>query len=93
MLTDGATIASEARLALIPRDPREPCNMDAVITDDCGRELTAWLGNRSRRGFMAECEEKFPLGAVITINLPDRGEVRAEVRWALGWRFGAMILD
>jgi hypothetical protein len=26
------------------------------------------------------------------IDLPGRGLVRAEVRWALGWRFGAMIL-
>ena len=88
-----ALAAVEPETIQIPREPREPCDIDTVILDDCDRELTAWLGNRSNRGFMAECEEKFPLGAIIRIRLPDRGLVRAEVRWAVGWRFGALILD
>jgi len=41
---------------------------------------------------LPECEEKLPVGARISIELPERGTVRAEVRWALGWRIGAMIL-
>ena len=28
----------------------------------------------------------------MEVDLPERGRVRAEVRWVLGWRFGAMIL-
>jgi hypothetical protein len=41
---------------------------------------------------MAECEEKVRLGSIVEVDLPDRGHVRAEVRWVLGWRFGAKIL-
>jgi hypothetical protein len=78
---------------LVPREPREPCRVETVIVDDCDRELAAWLGNTSDHGFMADCEEKLPLGAIVDIRLPDRGMVRAEVRWAVGWRFGALILD
>ena len=42
---------------------------------------------------MAECEEKFPLGSVIAIDIPGRGCVKGEIRWAVGWRFGALILS
>ena len=87
-------MASAAKVQqLVPREPRGPCNVETSIVDDCNRELEAWIGNISRHGFMAECEEKFPLGAIILINLPDRGRVRAELRWAVGWRFGALIHD
>ncbi len=85
-------VANE-RSDLIPREPRQPCRVETVIVDDCGRELAAWLGNISEHGFMADCEEKFPLGATIGVHLPGRGNLRAQVRWAVGWRFGALILD
>lgn len=78
---------------LVPRESRLPCNIDTVITDDIGRELEAWVGNMSDSGFMAQCEEKFPVGKVIQIDLPGRGRVTGEVRWALGWRFGASIVS
>ena len=74
------------------RAERWECNADIVVADDCGRELIGRLGNISEGGFMAECEEKIPKGAIVEVDLPDRGRVRAEVRWAVGWRFGAMIL-
>ena len=74
------------------RPPRWECRADIVVADDCGRELMGRLGNISDRGFMAECEEKLPRGAVVEVDLPGRGRVRAEIRWVLGWRFGAMIL-
>lgn len=41
---------------------------------------------------MCECEERLPLHTVVIANLPQRGNVRAEVRWVFGWHFGAMIL-
>jgi hypothetical protein len=74
------------------RPKRWQCDADIVVADDCGRELIGRLGNISEGGFMAECEEKLPKGAIVEVDLPDRGRVRAEVRWVLGWRFGAMIL-
>ena len=80
------------RTTFVPRPPRWECEADIVIADDCGRELMARLANISEGGFMAECEEKLRIGAVLRVTLPDRGPVTAEVRWAVGWRFGAMIL-
>jgi PilZ domain len=74
------------------RPPRWATDFDAAIIDDCGRELIARIANISEGGFMAECEEKMRIGSIVEADLPDRGHVRAEVRWALGWRFGAMIL-
>ena len=76
----------------VARPERWDCNAEVVVVDDCGRELLGRLANISAAGFMAECEEKVPKGAIVEVCLPDRGRVRAEVRWVLGWRFGAMIL-
>ncbi|MHA6316477.1 hypothetical protein ACXYN8_02310 [Altererythrobacter sp. CAU 1778] len=86
-------VAAARNMQLVPRAPREQCDVDTVIVDDCGRELKAWVGNMSNHGFMAECEEKFPLNCVIRIDLPERGWVTAEIRWAVGWRFGALIVE
>jgi hypothetical protein len=80
------------KLEYISRPPRWESNADVVVVDDIGRELIGRLGNISEAGFMAECEEKVPMGSIVEIELPERGRVRAEVRWVLGWRFGALIL-
>jgi len=74
------------------RPPRWECQAEVTVVDDSGRELMGRLGNVSDAGFMAECEQKIPKGAIVEIDLPDRGRVRAEVRWVLGWRFGARIV-
>lgn len=79
------------------RAERWEIDCEITIDDGCGRELAARLGNVSDGGFMCECEERLPLGAVVIADLPGPGpgetrQVRAEVRWVFGWRFGAMIL-
>ena len=76
----------------VQRPPRRAISADVAVVDGCGRQLQGRLWNISDEGFMAECEEKLPRGALVTIDLPGRGMVRAEVRWVLGWRFGAMIV-
>lgn len=76
----------------VQRPERWECHAEIVVVDDCGRELLGRLANISAGGFMAECEEKIPKGTLVEVRLPDRGRVRAEVRWVLGWRFGAMII-
>jgi hypothetical protein len=76
----------------VQRPPRWSITAETAVIDGCGRQLQTRLWNISKGGFMAECEEKLPIGAEVVIDLPGRGLVRAEVRWALGWRFGAMIL-
>jgi hypothetical protein len=93
LMTEIAAI--EPRLAdgrlYVNRPPRWECDVEIVVADDCGRELSGRLANLSEGGFMAECEEKVRLGSIVEVAIPDRGPVRAEVRWVLGWRFGAMI--
>lgn len=80
------------KVAYLNRSPRWECDAEIVVADDCGRELMGRLANISEGGFMAECEEKVRIGSIVEVDLPGRGRVRAEVRWALGWRFGAMLL-
>jgi len=75
------------------RPERWDASGEITVDDGCGRELYARLGNISDAGFMCECEEKLPVGAVVMADLPGRGPVRAEIRWAVGWRFGALILE
>jgi hypothetical protein len=88
-MTQVATVESRS---YAPRAPRWECDAEIMVADDCGRELLGRLANISEGGFMAECEEKVRLGSIVEVVLPERGRVRAEVRWALGWRFGAKIL-
>ena len=85
-------MASQLKPEFVQRPPRWDVHADIVIVDEIGRELQAQLWNISDGGFAAECEERFPKGAVIEAEIPVHGRVRAEVRWVLGWRFGAMIL-
>lgn len=76
----------------VSRAARWACAADITILDHGGRELFARLGNISETGFMAEAEEPVRVGSIIDVELPDRGLVRAEVRWSQGWRFGCLIL-
>ena len=74
------------------RPIRQECDHPITLLDDCGRELLGRLGNVSEGGFMAECEEKMRLGSIVQVTLPGRGAVQAQVRWAVGWKFGAQIV-
>lgn len=47
--------------------------------------------NISANGFMARTETELPVGQELTIRLPVVGEVKAEVRWALGGRIGCQF--
>lgn len=76
-----------------PRSPRWASSAKVCVIDENGCEIFGRLGNISEGGFMADCEEKVRLGSIVEVGLPGRGKVRAEVRWVLGWRFGAMIVE
>ena len=84
---------SNLAIAYVPREPRWECDFDVVIVDEIGRELIGRVANISEGGFMAECDEKLRPGEIVRVNLPGRGQVNAEVRWALGGRFGAMVFN
>jgi hypothetical protein len=76
----------------VNRPARWECRADITLVDHGGRELFARLGNISEQGFMAEAEEQVVVGSIVDVELPERGLVRAEVRWSEGWRFGCRIL-
>lgn len=76
----------------VNRPARWACTADITLLDHGGRELFARLGNISETGFMAEAEEPVRIGSILDVALPERGMVRAEVRWSEGWRFGCLIL-
>ena len=54
--------------------------------------LPVQVVNISANGFMARCESELPIGHPLTIRLPIVGEVKAEVRWALGGRVGCQFI-
>jgi hypothetical protein len=87
---DAPSIVSQSNFT--NRPPRWDVQVEMLITDEIGRELQAQLWNISEGGFAAECEERMRKGAIVEVELPMHGRVRAEVRWVLGWRFGALIL-
>ena len=47
--------------------------------------------NISANGFMARTEAPLPIGQALTVRLPVVGEMKAEVRWALGGRIGCQF--
>lgn len=84
---------SNAAIADFPRAPRWNCDFEVIITDDRGRDLIGRVRNISEDGLMVESKARVPLYSILTMTLPGRGPVRAEVRWIVSPRFGAMILD
>src|SRR3546814_17877603 len=84
-------MATQQKKIFVPRPPRQWINAETVVDDGNGRLLDSRIWNISKGGFMAECEEKLPIGAHIVVELPKRGQVRAETRGAVGWRYGATL--
>jgi hypothetical protein len=84
---------AQQKKVYVQRPPRHWINTETIVEDGSGRQLDSRLWNISEGGFMAECEVKLPIGSEVVVDLPGRGRVRAEIRWAVGWRFGAMILS
>ncbi|MEA1015570.1 hypothetical protein SH591_12795 [Sphingomonas sp. LY54] len=83
---------AQLKKVYVQRPPRQWINVETIVEDGVGRQLDSRIWNISDGGFMAECEVKLPIGSEVVVELPGRGKVRAEIRWAVGWRFGAMIL-
>ncbi len=92
ILRDNPPMMAATERKHVNRPARWVCSADITIIDHGGRELFAKLANISEKGFMAEAEEPVRAGSIVDVALPDRGTVRAEVRWSEGWRFGCLIL-
>lgn len=56
-----------------------------------GRALTMVIVNLSPSGLMMRCEADYAVGDRILVQLPLVGTMTAEIRWALGGRFGCRM--
>ena len=74
------------------RDPRAPAEFVGTVRIGDER-LPARICDLSVHGFGATSVRALPIGSSIVVSLPMVGEVRAQVRWALGGMFGARFLD
>jgi hypothetical protein len=57
-----------------------------------GREVSALVTNVSSEGCQLLADVQFSVGETVTLNLPGRGSVRAQVRWTAGERAGVRFL-
>lgn len=77
----------------VPRGPRWDCEVDVPARDTSGKLVPLRISNMSNGGFMAESDARPAVGTVLTFELPGEGEMQAEIRWAIGNRFGALLLQ
>ena len=77
----------------VPRSPRASVDLPAVITPPSGRDIPARLRNLSKGGFFALCGAPLEIGSTIAVTSAELGRLTAQVRWALGYRFGAVFTD
>lgn len=75
------------------RSERSPVDVETTVIRSDGRQLAIRLANISHEGCQILCGETLPIGEVMTLSLPDSGEVRAQVRWSLAGRAGVYFCD
>ena len=56
-----------------------------------GGNFPVQVVNISANGLMARTDTEVSVGQALTVRLPVIGEVKAEVRWALGGRIGCQF--
>jgi len=85
----------KARIAEAPdptdrrRQPRLPVEMDAKVRELGASGVEARILNISERGFMAQSDGRFEVGARVWLMLPGRDRANAIVRWTAGDKLGA----
>ncbi|SEM50926.1 PilZ domain-containing protein [Sphingomonas gellani] len=73
------------------REHRDEVHHRTRGTGPDGRPLTLVVVNLSPSGLMVRCEADYAVGDSILVQLPLVGTVTAEIRWALGGRFGCRM--
>src|SRR5512135_3736867 len=76
----------------IGRKDRDAVEMEAVVHRGDGSSQAVRLTNVSIEGCRIETGENFRIGEWLAIAIPDIGEVKAQVRWALPGSAGARFL-
>jgi hypothetical protein len=76
----------------IGRKDRDAVAIDAVVHRLDGTRSPVRLSNLSDQGCRIETEEHFRIGEKLSIAIPRRGKVKAQVRWALPGSAGAKFV-
>jgi hypothetical protein len=76
----------------IGRKDRQPVAVDAVVRRADGTSTAVKLSNVSDDGCRMETDEDFRIGELFDIAIPRFGQVRAQVRWAIGGSAGAKFV-
>ena len=75
------------------RHPRFPVEMEARVRELGANGIEARILDISERGFMAESDGHFEVGARVWLMLPGRERANALVKWADGARIGAEFAE
>lgn len=76
----------------VGRKDRDEVVIDAVVQRDDGSRESVILSNLSPEGCRIESEKDFRIGEHLQIAIPARGQLNAQVRWALPGSAGARFL-
>ena len=76
----------------IGRKDRDEVAIDAVVHRNDGSKRKVVLTNLSPDGCRIECDSDFRIGEHFKIAIPRKGQLNAQVRWALPGSAGARFL-
>jgi PilZ domain len=75
------------------RQPRFSVELDARVRELGTEGVEARIVNISERGFMAEVDGEFDVGARVWLMLPGRERANAVVKWIAGNKIGAEFAE
>jgi hypothetical protein len=76
----------------IGRKDRQPVAVDAVVHRADGTSAAVKLSNVSDEGCRIETGDDLRIGEQVEIAIPEFGQLKAQVRWALAGSAGAKFL-
>ena len=84
-----ARIGESPEAAERRQSSRFPIELDAKMRELGANGIEARILNISERGFMAEADGSFEVGARVWLMLPGRDRANAVVKWTAGDKLGA----
>jgi hypothetical protein len=76
----------------IGRKDRQPVAVDAVVRRADGTSVPVKLSNISDEGCRIESGDDLRIGERVEIAIPEYGQLKAQVRWAIAGSAGAKFL-
>lgn len=77
----------------VKRNDRRRVDMASIVYRDDGSTVDVRISDISYDGCQLAADLPFTIGETVTLNLPQTGEVKAQIRWtSLDGRSGARFL-